>query len=72
METKEITIYDIAKALQISPSTVSRGLNDHATIRKNTKMRIMEVAQTMDISVIPLPVVLELQEQIPLALLFHG
>lgn len=44
---KEITIYDIAKALEISPATVSRGLKDHPGIRKDTKKRILEAARTM-------------------------
>src|SRR6478736_2932147 len=44
---KEITIYDIAKALNISPATVSRGLKDHPGIRKDTKKRIHNAAQKM-------------------------
>jgi LacI family transcriptional regulator len=44
---KEITIYDIAKALEISPATVSRGLKDHPGIRKDTKKRILEAARQM-------------------------
>ncbi|HEY3405488.1 MAG TPA: LacI family DNA-binding transcriptional regulator [Ohtaekwangia sp.] len=44
---KEITIYDIARALEISPATVSRGLKDHPGIRKDTKKRILEAARTM-------------------------
>jgi LacI family transcriptional regulator len=44
---KEVTIYDIAKALEISPATVSRGLKDHPAIRKDTKRRILEAARTM-------------------------
>ena len=31
---KEITIYDIAKQLNISATTVSRGLKDHPSINK--------------------------------------
>src|SRR5688572_19377505 len=44
---KDITIYDIAKALDISPATVSRGLKDHPGIRKDTKKRIIEAARQM-------------------------
>jgi LacI family transcriptional regulator len=44
---KDVTIYDIAKALAISPATVSRGLKDHPGIRKDTKKRIMEAAHQM-------------------------
>jgi LacI family transcriptional regulator len=45
--SKEITIYDIARALDISPATVSRGLKDHPGIRKDTKKRILEAAREM-------------------------
>lgn len=41
---KEITIYDIARKLSISPATVSRGLQDHPSISKKTKKRIFELA----------------------------
>jgi len=44
---KEITIYDIAKALNISPATVSRGLKDHPGIRKDTKKKIHNAALKM-------------------------
>jgi len=44
---KEVTIYDVAKALNISPSTVSRGLKDHPHIRKETKKKIIAAAQEM-------------------------
>ncbi|MBC7948454.1 MAG: LacI family DNA-binding transcriptional regulator [Chitinophagaceae bacterium] len=43
-EDKEITIYDIAKHLNISATTVSRGLKDHPTINKNTRKKIAEAA----------------------------
>src|SRR5271170_3378791 len=45
--TKEVTIYDIAKVLNISPATVSRGLKDHPGIRKDTKKKILLAAQKM-------------------------
>jgi len=41
---KEVTIYDIAKKLKISPATVSRGLQDHPRISKKTKKRIFDLA----------------------------
>jgi LacI family transcriptional regulator len=44
---KEVTIYDIARALSISPSTVSRGLKDHPHIRKETKKKILAVSKEM-------------------------
>lgn len=47
MNNKEITIYDIAEALHVSPATVSRGLNNHPGIRKDTKKRISDMARKM-------------------------
>jgi LacI family transcriptional regulator len=44
---KEVTIYDVAKVLNISPSTVSRGLKDHPHIRKETKKKIVATAREM-------------------------
>ena len=44
---KEITIYDIAKHLGISATTVSRGLKDHPTINKNTRKKIVEAARQL-------------------------
>jgi len=44
---KEITIYDIAEALNISPTTVSRGLKDNPTIKLSTRKKIMEMAKNM-------------------------
>jgi LacI family transcriptional regulator len=44
-DDKEITIYDIAKHLDISATTVSRGLKDHPTINKNTRKKIFEAAK---------------------------
>lgn len=44
MNKKEITIYDIAEKLKLSPSTVSRGLQDHPAINKNTKQKINDLA----------------------------
>lgn len=43
-EDKEITIYDIAKRLKISPATVSRALQDHPRISAKTKKKIFELA----------------------------
>jgi len=44
---KEVTIYDIAKKLNISAATVSRGLKDHPGINKNTKKKILTAASEM-------------------------
>src|SRR5580693_5484354 len=44
---KDITIYDIAKVLNLSPATVSRGLKDHPAINSKTRKRIMDTAREM-------------------------
>lgn len=44
---KDVTIYDIAEKLDISPATVSRGLKDHPAIKKETKKRIKDMALKM-------------------------
>jgi LacI family transcriptional regulator len=41
---KEITIYDIARQLNLSPATVSRALKDHPAINKHTKKKIGDLA----------------------------
>ncbi|MEO7529912.1 MAG: LacI family DNA-binding transcriptional regulator [Sediminibacterium sp.] len=41
---KEITIYDIARQLNLSAATVSRGLKDHPAINKHTKKKIADLA----------------------------
>jgi len=46
-DLKDVTIYDIAEKLKISPTTVSRGLKDHPAIKKETKKRIREMALKM-------------------------
>ena len=44
---KEITIYDIAKHLDISATTVSRGLKNHPAINKNTRKKIADAAKEL-------------------------
>ncbi|WP_194777509.1 LacI family DNA-binding transcriptional regulator [Pararhodonellum marinum] len=44
---KEITIYDIAKDMGVSPTTVSRALNNHPAVNAKTKKRIYDAAQEM-------------------------
>jgi LacI family transcriptional regulator len=46
-DEKEITIYDIAKQLNISATTVSRGLKDHPSINKLTRKKIAETAKEL-------------------------
>jgi len=42
---KDITIYDIARQLNISAATVSRGLQDHPAVNKKTKKKINDFAE---------------------------
>ena len=44
---KDITIYDLAKALNLSAATISRALKDHPAINRNTKKKIVEKAEEM-------------------------
>ena len=42
-----VTTADIARALNISRSTVSRALNDHGLVNADTKARVLETARAM-------------------------
>ncbi len=44
---KEITIYDIAKDQGVSPTTVSRALNNHPAVNQKTKKKIFDAAMAM-------------------------
>jgi LacI family transcriptional regulator len=44
---KEITIYDIAQHLSLSSATVSRALQDHPAINKNTRKKIQQTAKEL-------------------------
>ena len=46
-DQRDITIYDIAKHLQISAATVSRGLQDSPLINKNTRKKIIDAAKLL-------------------------
>ena len=48
MKKSQVTIKDIAKKLNISPSTVSRALRDHPDISTQTKKRINSLAEELD------------------------
>ena len=45
---KKTTIKDIAEVLRISPSTVSKALNDHPRISKKTKKKVIQVSKELD------------------------
>ena len=44
---KDITIYDIARKLDLSSATVSRGLRDNPAINKNTRKKIQRTASEL-------------------------
>ncbi|MCF8358531.1 MAG: LacI family transcriptional regulator [Prolixibacteraceae bacterium] len=44
---KEVTIYDIASELKVSPATVSRGLKNHPSISEKMKKKIRQKAEEM-------------------------
>ena len=44
---KEVTIYDLAKELNYSPSTISRALNNHKSISKKATKDIQKVAKKL-------------------------
>src|SRR5215207_6420142 len=46
-KTKDVTIYDIARKLNISIATVSRALKDDPVVSKKTKKRIADLAEEM-------------------------
>jgi LacI family transcriptional regulator len=46
-KVKEVTLYDIARKLNLSTGTVSRGLQDHPGISKKTKKKIFETVKEM-------------------------
>ena len=47
LKEKEVTIYDLAKKLNISIATVSRALKDDPVVSKKTKKKIAELAEEM-------------------------
>lgn len=47
MSNKEVTIYDIAEHLGLSPSTISRGLKGHFTVSLKTQKKIVSTAEAM-------------------------
>lgn len=44
----QVTIKDIAKILNVSPSTVSRALKDHPDISERTRVAVQELAEKMN------------------------
>jgi len=44
---KEITIYDIADALKLSPATISRALNGSDIVKEKTRKKVLDAAEKM-------------------------
>lgn len=47
MKKKEVTIYDVAQKLNVSPTTVSRALKDHFSIDKDTTKAVKKMAKKL-------------------------
>lgn len=47
MLNKEVTIYDLAERLNLSPATISRALNDDPVVKKKTRKVILEAAKEL-------------------------
>jgi LacI family transcriptional regulator len=47
MSPHRVTIKDIAREAGLTPSSVSRALNDHPRISPETKARVMQLAQKL-------------------------
>ena len=69
-KVRETTIYDIAKKLNISPATVSRGMQDHPSISKKTKKKIFELVEERGIDQITLPAIYASNKRTPSELLY--
>ena len=48
MKVYQTTIYDIARELGISKSTVSRALNNHPEVSEKTKSKVLKLAKRLD------------------------
>jgi predicted transcriptional regulator len=48
MKVHQTTIYDIAKELNISKSTVSRALTNHPEVKIETRKAVLELAEKLD------------------------
>ncbi len=51
---KQVTIYDIAKALGVSTGTVNRALHNKPEISADTKRRVLEMAEKMNFKINPI------------------
>ena len=70
-KTKEVTIYDIARELNLSPATVSRGLQQHAAVSKKTMKRINDLAEKIGYRTNPFASNLRFQKTKTIGVLVH-
>ena len=68
---KEITIYDIAKQLNVSPATVSRALNDNTSISVSTRKKINALAESLGYRHNHFASSLRLQKTHTIGVIFH-
>jgi len=70
-KTKEITIYDIARQLNLSAATVSRGLQQHPGVSKKTTKRIADLAEKIGYRTNPFASNLRYQKTKTIGVLVH-
>jgi LacI family transcriptional regulator len=68
---KEITIYDIANKLGVSPATVSRALNDNPSINAQTRKKINALAEKLGYRHNPFASSLRLQKTQTIGVILH-
>ncbi len=68
---REVTIYDIAKHIGVSPATVSRALNDSSSISINTRKKINSLAEKMGYRHNPFASSLRLQKTHTIGVILH-
>lgn len=71
MDRTEITIYDIAKQLGISASTVSRALNNNPNINAKTRQRVAECAEELGYRINPFAANLRKQSTSTIGVIVH-
>src|SRR5664279_2397953 len=70
-KSKEITIYDIARQLNLSAATVSRGLQQQSGVSKKTMKRITDLAEKIGYRTNPFASNLRYQKTKTIGVLVH-
>lgn len=68
---KEITIYDIAKQLNVSAATVSRALNNNTAVKASTRKKINDLAENLGYRQNLVASSLRLQKTHTIGVIFH-